>query len=111
MWVGPRLELEHVWLDTGTGPVAGPRTWHEWDVGGAVLAGYSVRLDEGFTVQAALGLGALYRPALPGFRPWTVTVAPRAQLSLGWSFRGSIQAPTACGPVRCPGERIPPCLP
>ncbi|WP_160174500.1 hypothetical protein [Archangium violaceum] len=47
---------------------------------------YSLRLREGFTVQGALGLGALYRPALPGFSPWTVTVAPRAQLSPGWSL-------------------------
>ncbi|WP_375769320.1 hypothetical protein NR798_00130 [Archangium gephyra] len=79
LWVGPRLEVAQAWVDTGA-------QQRVWDVGGAVLAGYSLRLDEGFTVQAALGLGALYRPALPGSSPWTVTVAPRAQLSLGWSL-------------------------
>ncbi|MCY1083566.1 hypothetical protein [Archangium lansingense] len=86
LWVGARFELEQAWVEPGS--AAGPGSWarQEWDVGGAVLSGYSFRLDEGFTVQAALGMGALYRAALPGVRPWTVIVAPRAQLSLGWSF-------------------------
>ncbi|MFE8603974.1 hypothetical protein [Archangium violaceum] len=79
LWVGPRLELVHAWVDT-------PRSQTVWQVGGSVLSGYSFRFREGFTVQAALGLGALYRPPLPGFSPWTVPVAPRAQLSLGWSL-------------------------
>jgi hypothetical protein len=84
LWVGPRLEVAQAWVDTGAGARPELRAQRLWDVGGAVLAGYSLRLDAGFTVQAALGLGALYRPALPGFSPWSVTVAPRAQLSLGW---------------------------
>ena len=75
LWVGPRLEV-----------VNEPRTRTVWQVGGAVLSGYSFRFGEGFTVQASLGLGALYRPPSPGFSPWTVRVAPRAQLSLGWAL-------------------------
>ncbi|HYO73221.1 MAG TPA: DUF3575 domain-containing protein [Archangium sp.] len=86
LWVGPRLEVVHAWVDTGEGARHEPRMQAVWQVGGAVLSGYSFRFGEGFTVQASLGLGALYRPALPGFSPWTVTVAPRAQLSLGWSL-------------------------
>jgi hypothetical protein len=86
LWVGPRLEVVHAWVDTGMGARPESRMQGEWEVGGSVLAGYSFRFGEGFTVQAALGMGALYRPALPGFSPWTVTVAPRAQLSLGWSL-------------------------
>jgi Protein of unknown function (DUF3575) len=79
MWFGPRLELTHAWEDSR----------REWNVGGAVLTGYSVRLSEGFTVQGALGLGATYQPALSALSAlsaWTVTVGYRAQLSLGWSF-------------------------
>jgi hypothetical protein len=86
LWVGPRLEVVHAWVDTGMGARPESRMQGVWEVGGSVLAGYSFRFGEGFTAQAALGMGALYRPALPGFSPWTVTVAPRAQLSLGWSL-------------------------
>ena len=76
MWFGPRLELTHAWEDAR----------REWNVGGAVLSGYSLRLSEGFTVQGALGLGATYQPARAFPPAWTVTVGYRAQLSLGWSF-------------------------
>ncbi|QRK11113.1 hypothetical protein JQX13_14185 [Archangium violaceum] len=77
MWFGPRLELARTWRD-----VRG----RSWDMGGALLAGYSVCLRQGFTVQGALGVGATYRPPLAGFNSWTVTVGHRAQLSVGWSF-------------------------
>lgn len=76
MWFGPRLELAHTWHESR----------REWNVGVAVLSGYSVRLSEGFTVQGALGLGATYGPAFSSVSAWTVTVGYRAQLSLGWSF-------------------------
>lgn len=76
MWFGPRLELTHAWEDAR----------REWNVGGAVLSGYSVRLRGGFTVQGALGLGATYQPALSTLSAWTVSVGYRARLSLGWSF-------------------------
>ncbi|WNG53353.1 hypothetical protein F0U59_00095 [Archangium gephyra] len=86
LWVGPRLEVVHAWVDMGVGARPELRSQTVWQVGGSVLSGYSFRFRDGFTVQGALGLGALYRPALPGFSPWTVMVAPRAQLSLGWSL-------------------------
>lgn len=77
MWFGPRFELAHTWRDA---------RGRSWDMGGALLAGYSVLLGQGFTVQGALGVGATYRPPLAGFNLWTVTVGHRAQLSVGWSF-------------------------
>ncbi len=86
LWVGARFELGQAWVEPGPAERLGVDVEQAWEVGGAVLAGYSFRFDEGFTVQAATGWGAVYRPGLAGFGPWTVTVAPRAQLSLGWSF-------------------------
>ncbi|PTL77109.1 hypothetical protein [Vitiosangium sp. GDMCC 1.1324] len=87
MWFGPRLELMHSWQDARDSEgsaVGGSR--RDWDLGGALLTGYSVRLGEGFTVQGALGVGALYRPPHSGSSPWSVTVGYRAELCLGWSF-------------------------
>ncbi|WNG32179.1 DUF3575 domain-containing protein [Archangium violaceum] len=77
LWFGPRLELGRTWRD---------ERGRSWDVGGAVLAGYSLILRQGFTVQGALGVGATYRPPLAGFNLWTVSMGYRAQLSVGWSF-------------------------
>lgn len=76
MWFGPRLELTHAWEESR----------REWNVGGALLTGYSVRLGGGFTVQGALGLGATYQPARSVPSAWGVVVGYRGQLSLGWSF-------------------------
>lgn len=76
LWFGPRLELTHAWEESR----------REWNVGGAVLSGYSVRLGGGFTVQGALGLGATYQPVRSDPSAWSVAVGYRAQLSVGWSF-------------------------
>lgn len=95
LWFGPRLELGHAWLRSSSeGPAA-----REWELGGAVLTGYSLRLARGFTVQAGLGLGLTYRMGL-GLAspregeeyqvrgdPYGLWVAgPRGHLSVGWSF-------------------------
>ncbi len=95
MWLGPRLEVGHAWLRSSS---EGPG-WREWELGGAVLAGYSLRLGGGFTVQAALGLGLTYRIGLGLASPlegeeyqvrgdpygrWVA--GPRGHLSVGWSF-------------------------
>jgi hypothetical protein len=95
MWLGPRLEVGHAWLRSSSeGPAA-----REWELGGAMLAGYSLRLARGFTVQAALGLGLTYRLGLGLTSPregeeyqvrgdpygrWVA--GPRGHLSVGWSF-------------------------
>jgi hypothetical protein len=76
MWFGPRLELGHTWRESR----------RQWDVGGALLSGYSIRLSGGFTVQGALGVGATYRSPSASFTAWTVSLGYRGQLSLGWSF-------------------------
>ena len=95
MWFGPRLEVGHAWLRSSS---EGPG-WREWELGGAMLAGYSLRLGRGFTVQAALGLGLTYRMGLGIASPregeeyqvrgdpygrWVA--GPRGHLSVGWSF-------------------------
>ncbi|HEX8825810.1 MAG TPA: DUF3575 domain-containing protein [Archangium sp.] len=98
LWLGPRLELGQVWLRSRD-EAAPVRAWREWEVGGAVLTGYSLRLGDGFTVQAALGLGLTYRRGLGLLSPregehyqvrgdpqgiWVA--GPRGHLSVGWSF-------------------------
>jgi hypothetical protein len=101
MWVGPRLEVAHRWRELGGGEHPVGSRERAWNVGGAVLTGYSLRLGRGFTVQAALGLGLTYErgtvsepTTLTGggefvevrtpFDEWTA--GPRGQLSVGWTF-------------------------
>jgi hypothetical protein len=102
MWVGPRLELAHTWQGStseGT-PVESVNSLREWGLGGALLTGYSIRLGQGFSVQAALGVGVTHRrgphtgtaispegepqsQSTP-FRSWNV--GHRAQLAVGCAF-------------------------
>lgn len=93
LWVGPRLELGHAWVDS---PMNARR---ELNLGGAVLTGYSLRLGQNFCVQAAVGVGATYQLGtqsmsivLPGgqnlvpstYNLWNVS--HRAQVAVGWAF-------------------------
>jgi hypothetical protein len=102
MWFGPRLELAHTWQGStseGT-PAQSVSSQREWGLGGALLTGYSILLGQGFSVQAALGVGLTHRRGThtgtvmspegepqsqsTPFRSWNV--GHRAQLAVGWAF-------------------------
>jgi Protein of unknown function (DUF3575) len=103
MWLGPRLEMGYAWHDSTNEGNAGRllSSQRYWELGGAMLAGYSVRLSEGFSVQAALGVGVTHLrgthsgtlQSIEGGEPqfheehsrrWNV--GHRAQLAVGWVF-------------------------
>ncbi len=91
LWLGPRLELGNTWRDwSGT-------STSQWGLGGALLTGYSIRMGQGFCVQAALGVGMTYlsdpgvRISLPGGEQLPLTssslsLGHRAQVAVGWIF-------------------------
>ncbi|WP_224362819.1 DUF3575 domain-containing protein [Hyalangium versicolor] len=102
VWLGSNLELSHLWLEHEPSQGNAGSTTHnrDWNLGVAALAGYSMVVSRGLTVQAGLGFGASYGSGRMTVRDdsnpnnvlearfdtevWTID--ERATLVVGWAF-------------------------